>query len=99
MAPLLRPGDRVVAVRGLSARPGDVVAAADPRDRSRLLVKRIVSHGVDGGVVLAGDNAGASTDSRTFGAVPSQLVAGRVIWRYWPRDRRGAVGRRQGPFR
>ncbi|HSH23176.1 MAG TPA: nickel-type superoxide dismutase maturation protease [Acidimicrobiales bacterium] len=96
MAPELRPGDRVVAVRGLRARSGDVVATVDPREPARLLVKRVVEVRGDGSVVLAGDNAGASTDSRSFGAVAPELVVGRVVWRYQPQDRRGRVnGRRR----
>ncbi len=96
MTPGLRPGDRVVALRGLHPRAGDVVAAADPRWPARLLVKRAVEVRGDGSVVLAGDNAGASTDSRSFGAVAPGLVVGRVVWRYHPLDRRGRVdGRRR----
>ncbi len=92
MAPLLAPGDRLVAVRGLPARVGDVVAVPDPRRPSRLLVKRAVAVGPDGSIELAGDNPAASTDSRTFGPVPDPSVVGRVVWRYWPSHRRGAVG-------
>ena len=99
MAPQLRPGDRVVALRGLPVRPGDVVAAIDPRDRSRLLVKRVAAVRPDRSLVLAGDNAVASTDSRSFGSVPAPLVRGRVVWRYLPRDRRGPVGGRRGLVR
>ena len=98
MEPGLHPGDRVVAVRGLRARSGDVVAAADPRRPSRLLVKRVVAVRGDASVELAGDNADASTDSRTFGAVGAPLVVGRVVWRYWPRHRRGALGGSSRPL-
>lgn len=92
MAPLLAPGDRLVAVRGLPTRVDDVVAVPDPRQPSRLLVKRAVAVSPDGSVELAGDNSSASTDSRTFGPVPDPFVVGRVVWRYWPPHRRGAVG-------
>ncbi len=97
MSPQLRAGDRVVALRGLRAGPGDVVAAGDPRRPSRLLIKRVVEVAGDRSVVLAGDNTEASTDSRRFGMVAPELVVGRVVWRYWPADRRGRVGgRRRG---
>lgn len=89
MAPALQPGDRVLVVRGLRPRPGDVVAVTDPRLRSRLLVKRVRAIGADRRLELVGDNAVASTDSRTFGSVPHTLVTGRVVWRYWPPHRRG----------
>ncbi len=90
MAPGLLPGDRLLAVGGLSPRVGDIVTATDPRQASRVLVKRIASVGPDR-VELAGDNPGASTDSRTFGPVPPALVTGRVLWRYWPPSRRGRL--------
>ncbi len=93
MAPGLQPADRLLAIRGLRLRPGDVVTAADPRQPSRVLVKRIVSVSTDGRVELAGDNQGASTDSRTFGSVPAALVTGRVLWRYWPPHRRSRLPR------
>ncbi|MGI8759451.1 MAG: S26 family signal peptidase [Acidimicrobiales bacterium] len=91
MTPLLHPGDRLVAVRGLRSRVGDVVAAPDPRRRSRLLVKRAVAVAPDGSIVLAGDNPAASTDSRAFGPAPARSVIGRVVWRYWPPHRRGTL--------
>ncbi len=91
MVPTLLPGDRVVAARTLAPRVGDVAAVADPRAASRLLVKRVVAVHPDGGVEVAGDNPAASTDSRTFGRVAAGGVTGRVVWRYWPPERRGPV--------
>jgi nickel-type superoxide dismutase maturation protease len=89
MRPGLEPGDRLL-VAGLAPRPGDVVAVVDPRDAERVLVKRVAS--VDAsGVTVLGDNPGASTDSRTFGAVDATLVLGRAVYRYWPERRRGRV--------
>ncbi len=92
MAPGLRPGDRLVAVRGLPLRVGDVIATGDPRHPARTLVKRVVALDPVRGVELAGDNAGASTDSRSFGPVPHHAVSVRVVWRYWPPERRGRPG-------
>ncbi|MBW3611151.1 MAG: S26 family signal peptidase [Actinobacteria bacterium] len=89
MAPGLRPGDRLLAVRGLPPRARDVVTVTDPRQPSRVLVKRVVSVQGDGRVELAGDNPRASTDSRSFGPVPAASVTARVLWRYWPPQRRG----------
>ena len=90
MAPTLLPGDRLVVVRCLRLRPGELVAVADPREPGRLLVKRVsaVSNGL---VELRGDNAGQSTDSRVFGRVSRRTVRGRVLRRYAPPARRGPV--------
>ena len=91
MEPTLAPGDRLLVARtrrGLRA--GDVVAVRDPRDRRRVLVKRIGAV-LEDGLVLHGDNPGASTDSRTFGPVPSSAVLGLVVRRYAPSWRAGPV--------
>lgn len=86
MRPAFEPGDRLLAVRLGPIRPGDVVAVPDPRDATRLIVKRVAS--VSGPtLVLRGDNEAASTDSRAFGPVPSSSVAGRVLYRYAPPGR------------
>lgn len=90
MRPTLEPGDRLVCLPAVGLRPGQLVALADPRD-GRLLVKRLVS--IDGGrFTVAGDNPVASTDSRVFGPVDRRAIVGRVLWRYWPGDRRGCPG-------
>ena len=95
MLPSLVPGDWVVADRGASRnyrpRAGDVVLARDPRNRERLLVKRVDHVDLHNQVWLAGDNPAASTDSRVFGAVPPDAVVGRVRWRYWPISRLSSV--------
>ncbi|HEX7166833.1 MAG TPA: nickel-type superoxide dismutase maturation protease [Acidimicrobiales bacterium] len=100
MSPSFEQGDRLLVVSGWFYRPGDVVAVRDPRDRSRILVKRVASSGRDG-IFVVGDNPAASTDSRVFGAVPRRLVMGRVVYRYAPAERagrvkRGARSRRRG---
>lgn len=89
MLPALVPGDRLLVVRPLPLRAGDLVAVPDPRD-GRLLVKRVVAAG-GGRVEVVGDNSEASTDSRHFGSVPRWSVAGRVVRRYAPADRAGRV--------
>jgi signal peptidase I len=38
---------------------------------------------------VLGDNRGVSVDSRTFGLVPRDRIAGVVIARYWPLERAG----------
>jgi nickel-type superoxide dismutase maturation protease len=90
MAPTLLPGDRLLVAR-LPPRVGDVVLAPDPRAPHRELVKRVVSAD-ECGLVVRGDNPAASTDARTFGALPRDAVRWRVVGRYWPVTRAGPVG-------
>ena len=88
MLPALHPGDRVVAVHYRRVRIGDVVAVPDPRDRERLLVKRV--HSLTRSTAeLRGDNEAGSTDSRVFGPVPVSALIGRVVYRYGPPERVG----------
>ena len=95
MAPALAPGDYVVvdarAYTRRSPAPGQIVLARDPREDERVIAKRVAGPDGEGGLVLLGDNLDESTDSRAFGPVPAELLAGRVIWRYWPPARFGPV--------
>jgi mitochondrial inner membrane protease subunit 1 len=54
-------------------------------------VKRVSVVGDDRSIEIVGDNASASTDSRHFGPVPADLVVGRVVYRYLPAHRAGAM--------
>ena len=90
MLPALHPGDRLLVLRPAPARPGDVVAVADPRLASRTMVKRVVARGPEGVTVL-GDNAEASTDSRQLGPMNPAAIRGRAFYRYFPTGRRGRV--------
>jgi len=85
MAPSVSPGERVLVNRAAywfsQPRAGDLVVVRDPRQRDRLLLKRIEA-GVDGAWLVRGDNEAASTDSRTFGPVPRESILGKVWLRY-----------------
>ena len=90
MEPALRPGDwllvwrRLRAGRPLRIRPGQLVIARHPGRPGMLLVKR-AGRLEPSGWWLQSDNPGAgAVDSRAFGAVPDQLIEGRVLLRYWP---------------
>jgi nickel-type superoxide dismutase maturation protease len=97
MAPELQPGDRLVIWRPViwrsgAARTGDIVAAPDPRDPERTLLKRAAAVGPDG-VLLLGDNPSQSTDSRHFGLIPVESVRGKAVYRYAPPSRAGRLPR------
>jgi nickel-type superoxide dismutase maturation protease len=87
MAPRLPSGSRIVA-RSIGdatrLRVGDVVVARRPDRPEVEIVKRIGAIDAGGAIFLAGDNPGASTDSRQFGAVMRHHILARVGWRYWP---------------
>ena len=95
MAPTLLDGDRLVVLARPVGPPvvpavGAVVAAVDPRDPDRVLVKRVsVVDRFAGTVELRGDDPGASTDSRDFGPVPLTSLVGRAVYRYGPPGRTG----------
>jgi nickel-type superoxide dismutase maturation protease len=96
MRPALEPGDRLLVRRTHRPLPGDVVAATDPRQPDRILVKRLVTI-TDDGAVLVGDNPVASTDSRHFGVVDGSTIIGVAVYRYAPAARSGRVVRRPVP--
>ncbi len=67
-------------LRWASPEPGQVVAATSPRD-GRPVVKRVAAGGASAdSVYLLGDNAAESLDSRDYGPVPVESVAGRVLF-------------------
>jgi phage repressor protein C with HTH and peptisase S24 domain len=74
MTPTYAPGEELLVVRRWRPiRPGDVVVVPDPRDASRLLLKRCMARHWSG-LELRGDNPEFSTDSRDFGLVPARRV-------------------------
>jgi nickel-type superoxide dismutase maturation protease len=83
MVPAFYDGDRLLVHYGIQVGPGDVVLARDPRDPELVVLKRIARR-ESGGWWLLADNPYAPGDSRQFGAVPDELVLGRVAARLWP---------------
>jgi signal peptidase I len=83
MEPTLRPGD-LLAVRALREEEPAVGQIVVVSSGDREDVKRVTGLPVGGMVWVQGDNAGASTDSRSYGAIPCSAVTGVVAFRYWP---------------
>ncbi|CAB5240381.1 unannotated protein [freshwater metagenome] len=85
MAPSFNDGDWLIIRYGAPFKAGDVVVVkrrlnAQVLDDS-LFIKRIKEIATEGITVL-GDNPEASTDSRTWGAVPYEQVIAKVLFRY-----------------
>ena len=95
MRPGLLPGDWLLvdprAFASRPPRPGDLVAALDPTESSRWLVKRVGAVAGDGRIELLGDSPEMSTDSRSFGLVDPGAIIGRPWARYWPPARIGPI--------
>jgi nickel-type superoxide dismutase maturation protease len=90
MEPTLHAGDRLLVGRTGPSKVGDVVALRDPSSPRHIIVKRITAvRRVE--VLVLGDNAEASVDSRSFGPVPKSALLGKVLRRYAPPDRAGRV--------
>ena len=96
MRPTLEPGDWAIAIALGRVRPGDIVVVEHPERPGFEMVKRVLNvpggRAPDGsdlvdGVWVEGDDPSSSTDSRSFGAVPANLVRGRVALVWWPPGR------------
>lgn len=86
MLPTLRSGD-LLLVRSLRTgepREGQIVCAETDTVEA---IKRVTRPPADGTVWLEGDNAAASTDSRSLGAILVERLTGVVVLRYWPLHR------------
>jgi nickel-type superoxide dismutase maturation protease len=82
MAPFLKPGELVFvdfgAYRRVRPQAGEVVVLWHPGKKNLRIIKRIVTVTPTGQYVVRGDNAAASTDSRSFGPVSVEAIIGRV---------------------
>ena len=97
MVPNFQNGDYLIVdeVSYQFRRPqqGEVVVFRYPKDPSQFFIKRVAGLPGDkiGNITLAddeyyvlGDNTFASSDSRFWGPVKSNLIIGRAILRLWP---------------
>jgi signal peptidase I len=110
MAPTLRPGEFLVAVRPGRIRRGALVVVEHPDRAGYEMVKRVTGlpgDRVEGRLLgprqywMAGDSLEGSTDSRSFGPVGGAHVKGVVVARYWPPRRVSMTlfSARPGPVR
>jgi nickel-type superoxide dismutase maturation protease len=84
MVPTLYHGDWLVVRHGGRIRPGDIVVLCHPFQQDLLVVKRAAERR-EGGWWVLGDNAYAGGDSTDYGAVPDELILGKVRFRFRPR--------------
>lgn len=78
MIPTYAPGERLLIRYGAGFEVGDVVVL---RHMDRIEIKRVKSLNADG-VWVEGDNDPVSTDSRSYGSVPTQAIIGKVVYRF-----------------
>ena len=78
MAPLLKPGQELLADPHSRTSVGDIVVSLHPHRNDVVLVKVLVGFDADGRALLEGLQPDESTDSRTFGGVSTQRLMGRV---------------------
>ena len=84
-------GDEIAVVRGALTRNG--VPEPPPRscDVCRPAQYDWTLTVGPGQLAVLGDNRGGSTDSHAWGALDRSSVVGRVVWRWWPLPRFGAM--------
>lgn len=79
MWPTLKDGDTICVnvLDNQDLRPGDLVVFSDPRDASRMCIKRL-KRIEENGLFVEGDNPDptASTDSHNYGLIPLESVIG-----------------------
>ncbi len=81
MVPTLMPGEQVLVDTKAEIEVDDIVVARHPFKKSVTMVKRVKE--IDSGrrFFLISDNLVDSTDSRSFGTLPADMIIGRVSTR------------------
>jgi signal peptidase I len=85
------PDSDLLAIKRVSARPGDRVELDEGHLRLGPDEAWLLSDAPDAALMAAG--AGQPIDSRRYGPVPVEALVGRVWFRYGPVARLGLVGR------
>lgn len=97
MAPSVRPGDWLLAWRGLRegrpphVRPGQLVIARLPADPEFLVIKRAVQLLPDGWWLESDNPVPGAIDSRSFGPISRGSIYARVLLRYRSARRQTAI--------
>ena len=78
MLPTLKDGDIVIIKAVINPVENNIVLANHPYKQSVKIIKRISKIDENGNCFLLGDNPDESTDSRTFGAISSKNILGKV---------------------
>jgi len=86
MLPLLGAGDEVLVDPRAEVREKDIVVARHPYRQDSIWVKQLTAFDESGRAQLEGLNPSESTDSRTQGNVPSNLILGKVTSRFGTND-------------
>lgn len=85
MEPDFKSGEKVLVNRFAylfsDPLPGEVVAFEDPRERGKILLKRIDKQR-NSKYFMIGINEKSSRDSRRFGMVGKNKILGKVLLRY-----------------
>lgn len=88
MQPGLMEGDWLLVEPARNMpRPGEVIVAHDPRQRERLIVKRVLAVGEDGSLSVTGDHPAHLEEAAAIGRIAPDLIVGRPCFRYWPLSR------------
>ncbi len=85
------PGSDLLAIKRVTGRPGDWVEFADGWLQLADDEAWLMSDADDAALEAAGQ--GHAVDSRHYGPVPVDALAGRAWFRYWPRHRIGPLRR------
>ena len=95
MEPALGDGDWLLVdpdtYRARPPRLGDLVVSRDPRERTRVIVKRVIAVNRAGDILVAGDHPAHRGEALEIGRLTASELIGRPWFRYWPPSRLGPV--------
>jgi nickel-type superoxide dismutase maturation protease len=93
MAPTFSAGDWLVVLWGGAYRRGQVVLIERESQPGVFLIKRVVGP-IEEKIWVEGDNKGASTDSRQWGAIDQGEIVATVLFRFLKAGSRRAQRRK-----